>query len=762
MASTLTINLKANDNASAPIGNVRSKLGGIVGTAGKALAGLTALGGAAVLGAAAAGVAAYGNFDKVITEINARTGNTPDQMAKIESAALKMGKETSFSASQAAQALLELQTSGDNAEEAIGRVPHVLNLAAAGGLGLGETADIVTDAMAAFGLEIKDTEGVANSMAAAAASSSADIRALGDGFKNAAPQANAMGMSLNDTAAALAIVNENGIKGAEAGTALKSMLNNMVRPTEAVDGAWNELGTSFYDAAGNARPLDDVIKDINVGLADKSPEEANEILTALFGTYGKGAALALLNADGIETMVEKMAEAPAAAETAKTQLESLEGVTGMLGSSLETLGIQVMGPFVENFLKPLIKEATNVVNAFAEWLDSDDVKTFIENAKATINDFLAFIQPAIDTVKNAFANIFGGEKQTVEASVGLMAGMEGEELGGGASGIETFIAGMEEKIQGFLDWLSPIIETVKGYWDDAFAILTDTILPALQTAFQPIQDALGELFAALSGEGGGVGGDQGEGLQEGLIGAIQTIKDVALPILQTFADAVALIFGGIGETVTGLITILQGALTGDMSVVLQGALKIINAFIKLGVNLFKLFAKTGLKLVKGLVVGILTSIGPALNKVGEAFHNVFSGIRKVVAGVINAIISAVETMINGILNIIADFIQPIIDFLRGLPFGAGASAAEGLASAQASLRTGVSFGRVEVADTPYTPIDFAGNAANFFDSAIAAIDSIQAPQININITQEFDGQDFRNTIETVTQNGINRGTITPF
>ncbi len=223
----------------------------------------------------AAGIKTASDFDGAMAEISARTGVVGEDLEAVRQFALKMGADTAFSAQEAAAGLLELLSSGQSVEEAMQTLPTVLDMAAASGEALGFSADALTDIMAAFGLEIEDATDVANSLARAAGASSADIASLALAFGNVGPVAKQFGMDVNQTAATLALLAENGIKGAEAGTALKSMLLNMTRDTEEVAGAWNELGTSFYDAAGNARDLDKVIADIKIGLEGMPIERQN-------------------------------------------------------------------------------------------------------------------------------------------------------------------------------------------------------------------------------------------------------------------------------------------------------------------------------------------------------------------------------------------------------------------------------------------------------------------------------------------------------
>ncbi|MAW88497.1 MAG: phage tail tape measure protein [Phyllobacteriaceae bacterium] len=322
---------------------------------------------APIAGFFGAGLKVASDFEGIMAEIGARAGLTGSELATVANFSKDMGAATVFSSQQAADAFLQLLTSGQSVEDAMATLPVVLDAAAASGEDLGHSADLVTDIMAAFGLNVSDAQGVVDALAQAAGASSADMASLGQGFSNIGPVAKQMGLTVEDTAAVLAILAENGIKGAESGTALRSMLLNMTRPTEDVQSAWNELGTSFYDAEGNARPLNDVLADISDGMKDMPVQRQNELMKDLFGSYGIVAGSALLGSMSIEEMAAMMQEQADAATVAQARMNTFEGKINSLRGSVETLMIEALTPFMENVLTPMIGKLTEIVNKVTAW-----------------------------------------------------------------------------------------------------------------------------------------------------------------------------------------------------------------------------------------------------------------------------------------------------------------------------------------------------------------------------------------------------------
>jgi TP901 family phage tail tape measure protein len=361
-----------------------------------------------------AGVDTAATFQSSMAEISARTGIVGADLESVRQLALDLGADTAFSAQQAADGFLQLLSSGQSVEEAMSTIPVILDAAAASGEDLGTTADVVTDIMAAFGLKTEDAAGVVDVLAAAAGASSADMASLGQGFANVGGVAKSFGLSVEDTAATLAVFSENGIKGAEAGTALKSMLLNMTRPTEDVQGAWGELGISMYDAMGNARPLEQVIADLDSVLDTMSTEEQNEYMTTLAGSFGVVGLTALRGSKSIQDMKKAMGEQASASDIAAARMDTFSGRVDSLMGSVETLMITALTPLMENVLTPLIESITGVVNQIAVWANANPqlastlvaiggAVTLLGPALVGLGTAMTLAAPAVGALAAAFA-----------------------------------------------------------------------------------------------------------------------------------------------------------------------------------------------------------------------------------------------------------------------------------------------------------------------------------------------------------------------
>ncbi len=433
-----------------------------------------------ITGFVVGGISSFAKFDDVLTEIEARTGATAEQMESVRQTALQMGQDTAFSATQASDGMLQLLSSGFDLTQTFAALPAVLDLAAAGMLDMGFAGDAVTDVLAQFNLTAEESEMVADALAQASGSSSATITDLIQGFANVGPIAANFGLSVNETAAALAVFSENGIKGAEAGTQLKSMLTNMTSTVPKVKEMWNKLGVSMFETDGTVRNLDDVIDDLNVAMADMTDEERLETIRTLGGAYGQMGLSALLASDGIDEMQDSMDNAADASDLGEARMKSFRGVVNLLKSSLETIAINVIGPLVENYLQPLIAHVTELLNKFNEWVQANPE---LISTLSVILGFLAILGPVVF----AFGSLIG----FVASAIGLM--LSPLVLVGAA------IAGFVFVFKDALKPLEGIIDILAGFFDRLkMAFEAGGISRAIEFFFARIGNVLGQIWDVIT------------------------------------------------------------------------------------------------------------------------------------------------------------------------------------------------------------------------------------------------------------------------
>jgi TP901 family phage tail tape measure protein len=339
-----------------------------------------ALGGAMAVGIGAAVVTAA-NFEQKMADVQAVSGATGDEMTKLGDLAKEMGMKTAFSATEAAGGIEELIKAGLTVEQIInGGLEASLNLAVAGNLQLAEAAEIASTALNSFKDDGLSAADAANILAGAANASATDVQEMKFGLSMVSAVASGIGLTFRDTSTALALFAQNGLKGSDAGTSLKTMLLNLSPSTKEASAQMKELGlltekgtSLFYDANGSIKSMAEIAELLQTKLANLSDEQRQMALKTMFGTDAIRAANILYNegAEGIDAMWTAMSKVTAA-DVAATKIDTLKGAFNEFTSSLESVGIKIGEEFLPG-LTDLTRFVTDLVRKFGE-VDASTIK----------------------------------------------------------------------------------------------------------------------------------------------------------------------------------------------------------------------------------------------------------------------------------------------------------------------------------------------------------------------------------------------------
>ena len=297
---------------------------------------------AGIAGGLAAATMAGSSFEAQMSTVQAISQASEADMIRLNALAKQMGIETKFSATEAGQGLEYMAMAGWDVDSMLAGLPGIMNLAAASGEDLGQVSDIVTDAMTAFGLEASRSAEFADVLAQASARSNTDVAMMGETFKYVAPVAGALGFSIQDTATAIGLMANAGIKSEQAGTSLRAMFTRMVKPTDEVEAAMERIGLSVANSDGSMRSLDEILRDLRAGFSGLSESERASTAASLAGQEAMSGMLALVSASDED--YDKLSEAiynakGAAEEMAQVRMDNLQGDVTLLKSSLEGAGI---------------------------------------------------------------------------------------------------------------------------------------------------------------------------------------------------------------------------------------------------------------------------------------------------------------------------------------------------------------------------------------------------------------------------------------
>ena len=250
----------------------------------------------AIGGVGTAAVKTAADFDTAMSQVAAVSGATGEDFDKLRAKAREMGSKTKFSASEAAEAMNYMAMAGWKTEDMLDGIEGIMNLAAASGEDLATTSDIVTDALTAFGLSAKDSGHFADILAAASSNANTNVSMMGETFKYCAPIAGAMGYSAEDTAQAIGLMANSGIKGSQAGTALRTIMTKLQGELKLSGAAFGDMTIQTANADGSMRDLNDILADCRVAFGQMTESEKAQAAETLVGKNAMSGFLALMNA----------------------------------------------------------------------------------------------------------------------------------------------------------------------------------------------------------------------------------------------------------------------------------------------------------------------------------------------------------------------------------------------------------------------------------------------------------------------------------
>jgi len=612
---------------------VGKKAGDVVSTGFKGFAAAAA----AVGGFGTAAVKSGMQFDAAMSEVSAISGATGEDFAALRDKALEMGARTKFSASEAAAAMTYMGMAGWKAGDMISGIEGIMNLAAASGEDLATTSDIVTDALTAFGLQAGDSGHFANVMAVAASNANTNVGMMGETFKYVAPVAGALGYSVDDTALAIGLMANSGIKATQAGTALRSIFTRLSTDAGASSKSLGALGTlteklgvEFYNADGSARNLNDVLVDSRSAWAGLSEEQQITYAKTIAGQEAMSGWLALMNAApaDVEKLTAALADCNGAAkEMASTMIDNLQGDLTLLGSAFESLQIAI-----SDSLTPTLRE-------FAQF-----------GSQAMANLLEGFQGGGVGGFTSALSGI-------VTDGVTMLAGKAPEFAGVSLQFVAAFATGILDAGREISNAVGEIVSTFITGFDEWLgtnaASLAELGLTLVNTIFEGFTQS-GEVLSAHIGTFLPL-------IAEAFLSYHESLFTVGMDILGAIGQGMIDNKEGIQEMASNTITSMVTALRDNAPAIIEGGIALLEALAGAIVENLPLILETGVQIIGELVAGITTSL-PALaaaaaaiipyictvidvvNSVGQAV----GGVVQLVSGGIGTILGIGKTLMTGI------------------------------------------------------------------------------------------------------------------
>ena len=579
-----------------------------VGIAGSALGGIVSKSAEILTGAVHTGM----EFESAMSSVAATIGATDEQYAQLEEAARQMGRTTSKSAKESADALGYMGLAGWSVEQSIQGLPSILRLSEATGLDLADTSDLVTDSLSALQLTVDDLPHYLDVAAAANNNANTSAQALMQAYLGVGGVMAGLGVPLEESATVLGVLANRGIKGSEAGTALNAVMTNLTTGTGQAGAMMEQLGISAFDAEGNFIGLKATFEQLNGALAGMTDEERNAALAAIGGKTHVDALtdiLAGLNtevAEGVtewDALQESLEGSTGALETmAKIKMDNLEGAIAGVKSAWSDFEIEIY-KHVQEPLKNITQFATGQVNRLNGIL-ADTGFEGLANSLGPIMGTLApklsgFATQGIDIGFNLINSMLSG----IRSNAGSIASAAAEVA-------TSFVAGFAGYYGEF--WSTGIelfAQFVQGLESGIPQIVTAG-LEAIEQLSQSIQSNLPIILES----GLNIIVQLGQGIMQALPTLVQTGMYIVAQIVSSLGQAAPQLIGTGIQMMGVLFQALLEGITANLPAIIQGGVQIIVSLIVGLVQAIPLIAAQIPTIVAAIIEGLAAVDWPAVGK----------------------------------------------------------------------------------------------------------------------------------------------------
>lgn len=575
-------------------------------------------------------------FESGVSQIAATMGKAVDdaEIEQLSDKAKELGKNTQFSASQAAEGLNILAMAGLSADEQIAGIEDVLNLAAAGGLTLANSASYLTGVVNGFGDSIDNAGVYANLMAQGATLAKTNVNDLGAALSGSAANAKSYGQTAEGTTLSLLRLAQQGIVGSEAATTLNRAMTDLYAPTDSAKKALDALGVSAYDSSGNARDFNDVVADLKVAFSGMVEEEANATKNAIFTTNGLNAfnKMIVSSDEELEKFTDGLAHASdgmgSAADQAATMTDNLEGDLTKMGSAFE--GFQLA--LYDKFSAPL-----------------RDV-----------------VQSVTDNVIPLFTDVMNGADGAADA------------LG---SKISEIVFNIGDQIAGALPTLLKVGTSIVTALTSAVVAGLPEVLPLLTPALADIIDSIGRMLPQLVSGAADVLPilvsqliDSADVILDALVAVLEQVFNSLPDVIQKLMTSLPTLISKIGEFILKNLPMLINALTNIITVIVQqlptiliGAINtikqnagilgsIVAAVVMAVPTLIRELSPVLFDVVLQLAAAVIRAIPTALAAIGRFLQSLFSHLwEEYILPELTALVQYLNEWMPELGRIIVDF-----------------------------------------------------------------------------------------------------------
>lgn len=658
------------------------------------------------------------DFTATMSEVQAISGATDEEMRQLESTAREFGATTVFSANDAAEALKYMSLAGWSVEQSTSALGGVLDLAAASGMELGQASDMVTDYLSAFGMEADQAAYFADMLASAQANSNTTAEQLGEAYRNCAANLNAAGQDVETTTSLLEAMANQGYKGSEAGTALTAIVRDMTNSMKDGNIQIGDTSVSVMDAQGNFRDLTDILTDVQNATNGMGDAQRATALSTIF-TADSTKGLNLLLNEGMENVAgyedALRSSNGAASDMAATMNDNLKGDLANLNSAFEELKLKIFDG-AESPMRKVVQFTTNkVIPSIEKLMNNMDIVIPVLAALGTGFGVLK-VEMAISGLISGLSKAWTAYKVKTEGATAAQF-LFNEVLGASPlmfavaalaavvtflvllwnknEGFRNFVIGAWNSIKsgvgaaingivgfftGMISMIGSGLNSIGGFFVSAWNGIISTVSSALETiknviivGIMLIGSIIDAAFQIITLPWRFIW----ENCKEYIISAWNYIKDTVSSTLDIISSVISDAWNTVSSFLTYILSNIKNKFVSDWNAiksVVSNVLLMISMTVTSVMNSIWSVVSSILNMIKSVFSsawnGIKSVVSSAVNNIKSVVSSGLNGAKSTVTGVLNSIRSAFSSVWDGCKNIVGNaigHIKSLMNFSWSLP-----------------------------------------------------------------------------------------------
>lgn len=638
----------------------------------------------ALTGVGAASTVMANNFNDAMSQAAGALDKPMSEMEDLRQLAIQTGQDTVFSATDAGNAITELAKGGlTEADIKAGALKTTMDLAASSGMDLGEAANVVVQAMGAFGLSANESAEAANALAGAAAASSTDVEPLTQALAQCSAGAKNAGWSIQETTAVLARFADAGIEGSDAGTSLKTMLQRLAAPTDSAATMIEQLGIQTRDSSGTLLGASEIAEELQDKLGGLDSASRDAALSTIFGSDAMRAATVMMDSgtEGLKKYIDAANDQEAAQRLANSQMSDGSRAIEELKGSLETAAIQIgdtLAPIVQK-VGELITALVNKFSALPEGVQQ--VIVVVGILVAALGPLLmiigqislgisavAGVLSKLSGIGGVVTKLVGGIKTAV---TGLLGMITAHPVIAAITAIIVILVALYNKCEWFRDGVNGILKAIKdGFfaaWDGIVEFFTETIPnawnemlssllanPTIRTIVTTITDSFTKLKENLNGIWNGI--------KQLAQNAWEFIKNATLAPVLLMIDLVTGDFEKLKSDLENILNNIKNAVANIWDSIKEITSNIWNEIKNVVSTLVSLVKETAISGFEALRDGIKN----AIRELPKIVSDIFEKIGSTISGWIDNAWEWGADFINGLKEGILSGVRGIVDAVKGI------------------------------------------------------------------------------------------------